>query len=310
MSGQRPGVPYLAGAPLLIAHRGGSALAPENTLEAFGQAADWWGADILEIDVQPTRDGEVVVLHDPTVDRTTDGSGSPTEFTLAEIRSLDAGYRYSPDGGASFPWRGRGVRIPTLAEVLESFPAHRINVEIKDARAAAEAREVVAAAHAERRVLLAAGRRSDRLAAGRYPGSRSAAEEELRVFYLLHRLHLARLYRPPVDAFQLPFRHRGRVIPTADFVRDAHRLNLAVHAWTVDEIEDMQLLLRSGVDGIITDRPDRLALVLHHELGRPLPPGPPEEVKSGYLEQLLLDWPRSAGVHSPVSREDDHGALR
>lgn len=310
MSGRRPGASYLAGAPLLIAHRGGSALAPENTLEAFRQAVDWWGSDILELDVQPTRDGEAVVLHDSVVDRTTDGTGPAGALALAEIRALDAGYRYSPDGGRSFPWRGKEVRIPTLTEVLEAFPTSRINVEIKDARVAARAREVVEAARAERRVLLAAGRRRDRLAAGDYPGSTSAAEEELRTFYILHRLRLARLYRPSVDAFQLPFRHEGRVIPTPDFVRDAHRLNLAVHVWTVDEVEDMRLLLRSGVDGIVTDRPDRLALVLHQEHGRPLPPGPPDEAKSGYLERLLLDWPPPGGVHSPRSREDDHGALR
>lgn len=281
----RPGVPYLSGAPLLLAHRGGAALAPENTLVAFRQAIEWWGADILEIDVQPTRDGEVVVLHDATVDRTTDGRGRAVDLPFAEISALDAGYRFTPDEGRTHPYRGQGVRIPTLKEVLEAFPDHRINVEIKDGRAARRAVEIVREARATNRVLLAAGRRRDRLAAGPYPGATSAAEEELRAFYLMHRLHLADWYRPTVDALQLPHRHRGREVPTARFVHDAHRLNLAVHVWTVDEESDMERLLANGVDGIVTDRPDRLARVLHRYARRPAAPGPPADERPEHLER-------------------------
>lgn len=284
----RPGHPYLAGAPLLIAHRGGAALAPENTLLAYRQAIEWWGADILEIDVQPTADGEVVVIHDETVDRTTDGSGPVAGLTLAELQRLDAGYRFSADAGATFPYRGRGLRIPTLAEVLAAFPRHRVNVEIKDGRAARRTREVVGAAAAEGRVLLAAGKRADRLAAGGYPGASSAGEEELRRFYILHRLRLARWHRPVIDAFQMPLTHRGRELPDARFVADAHRLNLAVHVWTVDDVEVMERLLSRGVDGIVTDRPDRLARVLTRLAGRPAPPGPPPGELPASLERLLL----------------------
>lgn len=281
----RAGAPYLAGAPLLIAHRGGAAVAPENTLLAFRQAIEWWGADILEIDVQPTLDGEVVVLHDETVDRTTDGRGRAAELRWQEIEALDAGYRFTTDGGKSYPYRGQGIAIPTLKQVLEAFPQHRVNVEIKDGRAARRAVEVIAEAGAAHRVLLAAGRRSNRLAAGSYAGATSAAEEELRAFYLMHRLGLARWYRPAIDALQLPHRHRGREIPTAEFVRDAHRLNLAVHVWTVDEESDMGRLLANGVDGIVTDRPDRLARVLHRYTRRALPPGPPAGERLVSLER-------------------------
>ena len=284
----RPGHPYLAGAPLLIAHRGGAALAPENTLLAYRQAIEWWGADILEIDVQPTADGEVVVLHDETVDRTTDGRGPVAAFTLEQVRALDAGYRFTADGGATHPYRHAGVVIPTLTEVLERFPGHRINVEIKDGRAARRAREVIRAAGAEGRVLLAAGKRADRLAAGGYSGATSAAEEELRRFYLLHRLHLARWHRPVIDAFQMPLRHHGRELPSSRFVADAHRLNLAVHVWTVDESDDMERLLDRGVDGIVTDRPDRLAEVLARRTGRPAAPGPPAGERPPFMERLLL----------------------
>ena len=271
-----------------MAHRGGAALAPENTLPAFRQALDWWRSDILELDVHPTRDGEVVVIHDGTVDRTTDGAGPVAERTLDEICGLDAGFRFSPDGGNSYPYRGQGIVIPTLAEVLAAFPGVRVNVEIKDGRAQARTREVVAEAGAESRVLVAAARRSDRDRMADYPGAVSGSEEELKHFFLLHRVRAARVFRPRVDAFQLPVRHRGRDVVSARLVRDAHAHNIAIHVWTVDTVEEMHRLLGAGVDGIVTDRPDRLARVLHERTGRPLPPGPPDQERRGFLEWLLL----------------------
>lgn len=274
MAESRPGFPYLAGAPLLIAHRGGGALAPENTLLAFGRALDWWRADLLELDVHPTRDGEVVVIHDHTLDRTTDGSGPVAARSLAELRGLDAGHRFTPDRGRSFPFRGRGVGIPTLAEVLEAFPAARVNIEIKDGRAQERVAEIVAAAGAAGRVLIAAGKRANRTRVPGWSGPVSAAEEELRAFYLLHRARLTLLWTPPVDAFQMPEHHGGRQILTPRLVRELHRRNIAVHVWTVDEEDDMRRLLGWGVDGIVADRPDRLARVLHEIRRRPLPPGP------------------------------------
>lgn len=284
----RPGSPYLAGAPLLIAHRGGSALAPENTLTAFSQALEWWRADILETDVQPTRDGEVVVIHDPRVDRTTDGTGRVVDLTLEEIRSLDAGYRYTPDRGESFPYRGCGVRISTLAELLAAHPRMRINVEIKHPAAQERVWEVVHEAGATQRVLIATGELANRSRFGHYTGPVSASGSELRAFYIHHRLHLAGLYRHRVDAFQMPERHEGRQVLGPRLIREAHARNVAVHVWTVDEVADMHRLLSWGVDGLVTDRPDRLARVLHERFGRPLPPGPPAgEIPPG-VERLLL----------------------
>lgn len=270
----RPGAPYLAGAPLLIAHRGGSALAPENTLLAFRQAIDWWGADILELDVQCTREGEAVVFHDETLDRTTDGSGPIAARGLHEIQELDAAYRFSPDG-VSAPFRGSGVRVSTLAEVLRACPEVRINLEVKDSRAAESVAAAIHEAAAEHRVLVAAGRRADRKDLGSGPWPISASEEELRAFYLCHRLRLTRFVPVGVDALQLPDVHDGRRIVTPRLISDAHALNLPVHVWTVDEEADMRRLLGWGADGVVTDRPDRLARVLHETHGRPAPPGPP-----------------------------------
>jgi glycerophosphoryl diester phosphodiesterase len=285
---RRPGLAYLAGAPLLIAHRGGSALAPENTLTAFAQALEWWRADILEMDVQPTRDGEVVVTHDPIVDRTTDGTGPVSDRTLDEIRALDAGYRFTPDGGETYPYRDRGVAISTFAEVLAAFPHARVNVEIKDGRAQERVWEVVHEAGATHRVLIAAENRDNRSRFDRYPGPVSASAQELRAFYIRHRLHLAVLYRHRVDALQMPEWYGDRQVLGPRLVREAHAANVAVHVWTVDETDDMRRLLSWGVDGLVTDRPDRLARVLHDLIGRPLPPGPPPgEIMPG-VERLLL----------------------
>ena len=115
--------------PRLFAHRGGALEGPENTLETFaaGLAA---GADRLELDVHATSDGEIVVLHDADLGRTTDGRGPVRERTLSEVRALDAGARFGAEDG-SRPFAGRGIRVPTLAEVLEAFPDVALNIEIK-----------------------------------------------------------------------------------------------------------------------------------------------------------------------------------
>jgi glycerophosphoryl diester phosphodiesterase len=276
----QPGAVYLAGAPLLIAHRGGSALAPENTLEAFRRAVNWWRADILELDVQPTRDGEAVVFHDATLERTTDGVGAVAARTIDELRQLDAGYHFRSVGGDPTPFRGAGIRIPTLAEVLDAFPDVRVNVEIKDGRAQERVLETILAARASHRVLVAAGKKKRRSCFGRYAGAVSASGEEMRAFYAAFRLRSLFLCRPEYAALQMPERYAGTRVLTPALVRAAHRMNIAVHVWTVDEEADMRRLLDWGVDGIVTDRPDRLAAVLHEKYGRPLPHGPPAESRA------------------------------
>ncbi|MDQ3387864.1 MAG: glycerophosphodiester phosphodiesterase [Gemmatimonadota bacterium] len=274
---QRPGSTYLAGAPLLIAHRGGAALAPENTMLAFRRAAEWWRADVLEVDVHATQDGEAVVIHDPTVDRTTDGAGAVAALTLSELCALDAGYHFSGDGGATHSFRGMGASIPTLVEVLRELPGLRINVEVKDSRAQPAVWDAVHGANAAHRVLIAAGTRGNRSRFDRgYAGATSAAESEIFSFWLHLQLRAGRLARPTVDAFQVPERHRRLQVVSPRFIRAAHARNIAVHVWTVNEETAMRRLLEWGVDGLVTDRPDILARVLHETHGRPLPPGEPE----------------------------------
>lgn len=269
---RRSGHPYLAGAPLFIAHRGGAALAPENTMAAFTAAVEQWDADVLEMDVHRTADGRVVVIHDATVDRTCDGSGAVRELPWSEVRTLDAGYRFRDLAGEP-AFRGRGVGIPLLDEVLESFPGTRINVEAKTPEVAPLLVETILRHAAQHRVLMAAELEGARPSRHGYPGPHGASRRQIRLFYLLHHRRLGFLYTPRADALQVPDAWMGTRVVTPRFVREAHRRNIPVHVWTIDEPADMRRLLSWGVDGIQSDRPDRLARVLMEETGRPAPPG-------------------------------------
>ncbi|MGB0544064.1 MAG: glycerophosphodiester phosphodiesterase [Longimicrobiales bacterium] len=256
---------------MLVAHRGGGRLAPENTMVAFQSALDDWGADMLELDVRLSRDGVVMVIHDETVDRTTDGTGRVSEFTLAELKEFDAGYRFEDlEGAPSF--RGRGVRIPTLRELMEACPHVWLNIEAKEAQVAGPLVETIRSFGAEYRVLVAAEHERNRVAARGYQGPWGASRTDCLLFWALHRLPGGGGFTPKVDAFQIPDRWKGRQVLTPRLVEEAHRRNIPVHVWTIDEPDDMRRLLSWGVDAIQTDRPDLLSEVLVAESGRPFPP--------------------------------------
>jgi glycerophosphoryl diester phosphodiesterase len=262
----------MAGRPLLFAHRGGAKLAPENTLEAFEHAFHVWGADVLEMDVRMTKDGALVVIHDPAVDRTTNGSGAVEALTLSEVQALDAGYRFvDTEGHASY--RGKGVRIPLFDEVLRRLPGARLNVDAKSPGSTPPLIDAVRAAGAEHRVLLASIFEEGRAIRYGYKGPTSATRRQLRLFHYLHRLPWGAGYTPSTDALQVPYEWEGTRVTTPRLVREAHRRNLPVHVWTVDDPAVMRTLVEWGVDGIQTDRPDVLSWVLHETVGRPLPTG-------------------------------------
>lgn len=241
-------------------------------MAAFRSAVDVWGADVLEMDVHLSRDRELVVIHDPTVDRTTNGTGAVAEMTWAQLAELDAGYGFQDlEGRPAF--QGKGVRIPRFLDVLEAFPHTRLNVDAKAPEAGLPLKQAILAHGAQHRVLFASEGeegRGDRLG---YPGPVSASRRQIQLFYVLHRLPGGGPYTPRTDALQLPWFWEGRQVTTPRMIREAHRRNLPVHVWTVDEPERMRTLLSWGADGIQTDRPDLLAAVLHEEAGRPLAPG-------------------------------------
>jgi glycerophosphoryl diester phosphodiesterase len=260
-----PDHPFFPGeGPLAIAHRGGSGLWPENTLYAFRRAVDL-GVDVIEMDIHSTVDDVLVIMHDPTVDRTTNGEGAIRDLTLAEIQALDAGYGWSSDGGASFPFRGRGIQVPTLEEIFDSFPETRMNIEIKqNSSLVASLCRMLRDFEMEERVLVASfdgeTMRSFREACPEV--ATSAASSEVRWFVRLNYFFLGKLYRADAHAFQVPDIPGNLEIVTPRFVKDAHGHNVQVHVWTVNEADQMERLLELGVDGILTDYPDRLLTLL------------------------------------------------
>lgn len=250
--------------PVNFAHRGDSAHAPENTLESFRRAVRA-GAEGLEIDVHMTRDGRIVVIHDNTLERTTDGTGYVRNKTLAEIKQLDAGYRFMRND--SYPYRGEGLRVPTLEEVFREFPGVAVNIEIKEDQPKVEEAvlHAVREAGAQKRILVAAQRHAVikrfREVAGEEI-STSASGREIRTFYLLSRLGLQNLLRPDYDALQIPDSYRGVKVATPKFIEAAHSRGVRVDVWTIDEPDKMRRLLDLGVDVIMTNRPGTLQEVL------------------------------------------------
>ena len=252
--------------PLFFAHRGGALLRPENTMLAFEHGASF-GADALELDLQLTRDGHLVVIHDFRVERTTDGTGPVASFTLDELRRLDAGFRFTLDGGASFPYRGQGIQIPTLREVFERFPNLRVNMDLKESTPEREERlwRLLQEMDAVERVMIGSFEYAPMLRFRALTGGRvatGATRREIAAFLMsYHARRLARL-RLPFDALQVPETQRRFRIVTPGMIAAAHRLDLDVHLWTIDRASDMRRLLIWGVDGVMSDRPDLLAQVL------------------------------------------------
>jgi glycerophosphoryl diester phosphodiesterase len=243
--------------PLVFAHRGGAGLRPENTTAAFDHALAL-GADGLELDVQLAADGEVVVTHDATLDRTTNGHGPVSALSARALGGLDAGYHFA-DSRDQRPFRGRGLRIPTLREVLDRHPQVPMIVELKGASpplaraAVALVREAGALGH-----VCFASFEDVTIQAARACGPgivTGAARREIRRALWASWLGLPPL-RARFQALQVPERLGRRRIATRRFVRAARRGHLAVQVWTVDDTAAMARLLRWGVQAIITDRPD------------------------------------------------------
>jgi glycerophosphoryl diester phosphodiesterase len=239
--------------PLIIAHRGASAVAPQNTLAAFRKAMEL-GADGVELDAQLSADGVVVVIHDFTVDKTTDGTGDVATKTLAELEALDAGARFAPQFA--------GERIPTLAQVFETLEGKLlVNVELKDfnprrSALAALVVEVVRKHAMERRVLSSSFNPFALRAV-----KRLAPEIPAGLLYAPHlAVYLRRAWLAPFVPHEA--RHPQSSMVTAQTMKWYRTRGLRVNAWTVDEPAEMRRLIALGVDGIITNKPDVLCRIV------------------------------------------------
>jgi glycerophosphoryl diester phosphodiesterase len=250
---------------LAIAHRGGRSLGPENTLYTFKRAVEL-GANVLEMDLQTTSDGALVILHDRKVDRTTNGTGAVDGFTLSDLKKLDAGFRWSPENSRSYPMRNKGVTIPTLTEVFKDFPDTRINIEIKSSQVNTIQNlcRSIRDNRMSQKVMVAC---FDAGKLGEFRSicpevATSAGASEAAIFYWLQWANLESAYSPNAQALQVPETYGDHRIATRRFVDAAHARNMRVHVWTVNQVEAMQRLIDLGVDGIMTDYPERLVKIL------------------------------------------------
>jgi glycerophosphoryl diester phosphodiesterase len=250
----------------VVGHRGNRAHAPENTIESFRQAVAL-GVDALEMDVHLSADGEVVVIHDGTVDRTTNGSGAVAALSSDTLRRLDAGYRFTADGGRSFPYRAQGVGIPLLRDVLAAFPDTPLLIEIKTPDASVALRAVIERHAATSRCIVEsfhddAGRAfaESAIAVGASQGD---------VTRLLWR---AVLRRPassvPFRFMSIPTSFRGVPVPIAGLVVATRPAGAPVHVWTVNAPADAERLWARGVCAIISDDPATMLALRPRVLGR------------------------------------------
>ena len=254
-----------AGRPRIFAHRGGCALGPENTVAAFdlGRAA---GADGLEFDVHLSADGVVVVCHDDTLERTTNARGLLRALRADDLARVDAGYHFVDAAGA-FTFRGRGIGIPTLEDVLRRYPEMFLIIEMKDDTAAmgqAVAAAVRAAGAVERVCAAGYGQASLEAARAALPDMATSAsypETRLAVYRSLVGWPVR---KADYDAFQVPETAGLVRIISPRFVRHVHAAGRRLQAWTIDEEPDMKRLLAWGVDGLISNRPD-LAVRVRNE---------------------------------------------
>jgi len=256
--------------PLVIAHQGGEHLAPSNTLASFKNGYEL-GADVLEFDIHMTKDGHLVAIHDDTVDRTTDGSGRVNDMTLEEIKELDAGH-YFEDLDGKYSFRGKGLEIPTIEEIFKEIPGMKWNIEIKDSNDPDLYKKIVEkywktltdydlvgdvlTASFDQDIIDLLMEESDGEAFV------SGGRQEITKFAVLHFLLLNRLYKPYVNAIQIPTEDGGINLKSKLLIKGAQKIGMDVHYWTINDPDLMRELIDLGADGLITDRPDLMIELL------------------------------------------------
>ena len=242
--------------PFGVAHRGSRLLWPENTLEAFQAAVDL-GYRYLETDLRRTSDGVLVTFHDDTLERTTNGHGPVSARTWEELGELDAGHHFAPH--QDYPRRNRGVRIPSLEEVFDAFPAIRLVLDLKANGFEPELADFLRRRRLEDQVIVGAFSdarlaRFRKASEGRVATSSGPAE----TLALWTAARFGRKLRLPADALQIPEEFAFIDLPDRKLVEAAEAGGRQVHVWTVNDPDHMARLLDTGVHALITDRPDTL----------------------------------------------------
>lgn len=255
------------GRPLIMAHRGESGSIPENTILAL-ESAEKIGVDVLESDIRLTKDNIPILFHDEDLERTTGVSGSVREKKFDELLQIDLGHEFTTDGGRTYPFRGRGLKVVTLEEALKRFPDTILNLDIKDTfrEAPDEVARILRENQRTKKIMIASflppQLKRFREKAPMIPTS--AHPDEIRNFVIGARMRSMRFFVRSVAyrAFQIPEWSGSLQIVTPRFVAEAHKRNIAVHVWTINNREDMERLLSMEVNGIFTDYPALLREVL------------------------------------------------
>lgn len=249
-----------AGRPLVIAHRGASGTHPENTLPALAEAIALH-SDLIELDLRMSKDGHVVVIHDKTVDRTTDGKGDVEQLTLDDLRKLDAGFAFSTDSGKTFPFRGQGITVPTLEEVLTAFPEQLLMLEIKVA-SPRMIRQVIATLRRHKalervsielfsiptKLAKLLRRLEPKLATGH-------TRAELVRFVAMAKLGIAWRFKRRAFAIEMPPRRNRVAVSSKRTLKAASLKGIPMFVWTVNSEIDMRRFLDWGAAGLFTDHP-------------------------------------------------------
>jgi glycerophosphoryl diester phosphodiesterase len=249
--------------PRIFGHRGAAGEFPENTMVSFDRAVRA-GAVYLELDVHMSRDKEIVVSHDEGLTRTCGRDALIREMTWAEIQTVDAGYMLTFDAGVTFPFRGRSVKVPRLAEALGAFRDVNYLIEIKQTvpSLVSQLLATVDAGGLRRRVLIASEFDQPisevRRLAPQIPTNFSYGDvAEFLQAMAAHRPG----YEPRGAALQIPTQYQGWQLVTPESVEFAHRVGVELHVWTVNDENEMNRLLECGVDGLISDFPARAVAV-------------------------------------------------
>lgn len=259
--------------PIVLAHRGGGKLAPENTLAAFNKSAEL-GVHGFEIDIRMTKDEEILVFHDEYIDRTTDGAGRVADLSLDQLKAFDLGYHFI-DLEGKHSYRGKNEQVVLLHELIEKFPQMYINIDIKDNPETYEGSLVpsklwrlIDSLGVQDRVAVTSfyDEQIDRF--NLYAQNRvaiGAGENEVRKAYASYNSQFGHLYQPRADVFQIPVKSSVFRLDSPRFIAFLENLNIPVHYWVIDETDAMRTLINAGAKGIITDRPD-LAVALISEM--------------------------------------------
>ncbi|MBD3189050.1 MAG: hypothetical protein GF308_00315 [Candidatus Heimdallarchaeota archaeon] len=282
---KKSSLPFLRGTrPLVMAHRGDSAQFPENSLQAYQEAYDL-NVDVIETDLRMTKDKQIIFFHDAKVDRTTNGKGFVKNYTLHELKKMDQGYWFSvvENEQEIYPFRGKGLKIQSLEEILNRFPDMRFNMDIKDRDSLvpqvlakklkqlnAEQRVMIGSFH-QRQLQRFRKHSSAPTSAGplevwrfrkkinktlkKHPTIINDQNEDLQQKIFHHKL--------PFFALQIPLKVAFlNLIKTPSFIQLSQLCGIAIHIWTINNLNDMQRLLEWGVDGIFTDKPKILINLL------------------------------------------------